>query len=102
MDIYAALETGYRAESGPPAAYDPQEFGEGNIYYGPALMWHELRERIGDDEFFRLVRDVAGRTATTGAPAATTTSPGSRTRPARSSTAFFDAWLLGDTTPPRD
>ena len=30
-------------ESGPPADYDPATFGEGNIYYGPALMWHELR-----------------------------------------------------------
>ena len=35
MDAYAAAEEGSRAESGPPAAYDPGEFGEGNIYPGP-------------------------------------------------------------------
>ena len=53
MDLYAVDETEFRADSGPPAAYDPAEFGEGNVYYGPALMWHELRERIGDDEIGR-------------------------------------------------
>ena len=101
MDKYALVEAGYRSDSGPPAAYDPAEFGEGNIYYGPALMWHELREKVGDDEFFRLVREWP------------------RARDNRSTgredylawlekesgeelSAFFDAWLLGDTTPSRD
>ena len=36
------------------------QFGEGNIYYGPALMWHELRKRIGDDAFWKVVRALAG------------------------------------------
>ncbi len=45
-----------RADSGPPAAYDPRAFAERNVYYLPALMWHDVRDRIGDDEFFRLVR----------------------------------------------
>ena len=101
MDIYAALETGYRAGSGPPAAYDAQEFGEGNIYYGPALMWHELRERIGDDEFFRLVREWPEErdNRSTGRDdylAWVENETGEEL------TEFFDAWLLGDTTPPRD
>ena len=52
MDDYASFEAAMRAESGPPADYDPTQFGEGNIYYGPALMWHELRKQIGDDAFF--------------------------------------------------
>ena len=101
MDAYAAAEEGSRAESGPPAAYDAGEFGEGNIYLGPALMWHELRERIGDDAFFRLMREWP-TARDNRAPTATTTGPGSRSRPARSSPSFFDAWLLGETTPPRD
>jgi hypothetical protein len=101
LDRYAIAEEGFRAESGPPAAYDPDEFGEGNIYYGPALMWHELRERIGDPEFFRLVREW---------PAARDNRSAGRDdywawleeETGEELTAFFDAWLLGATTPPRD
>lgn len=101
LDHYAAIEEGARAESGPPAAYDPGEFGEGNIYYGPALMWHELRERIGDDEFFRILREW---------PTARDNRSSNRDdywawleeQTGEELTAFFDAWLLGETTPPRD
>ena len=46
-----------RSEAGPPASYDPQAFAERNVYYLPALMWHQVRDRLGDDEFFRLVRE---------------------------------------------
>ena len=56
MDTWAAAEPGMRAESGPPGDYDPTTFGQGNIYYGPALMWHELRKKIGDDAFWAMVR----------------------------------------------
>ena len=101
MDRWAATEAGARAESGPPAAYDRGEFGEGNIYYGPALMWHELRERVGDAEFFRLVREW---------PAARDNRTSNRDdylawieeQSGEELTAFFDAWLLGETTPARD
>ena len=101
MDAYAAAEEESRAESGPPAAYDAGEFGEGNIYLGPAMMWHELRERIGDDAFFRLVREW---------PTARDNLSSDRDdywawledQTGEELTSFFDAWLLGDTTPPRD
>ena len=45
--------------AGPPANYDPATFGEGNIYYLPALMWDQLRRRIGDDRFWPLVQGLA-------------------------------------------
>ena len=101
MDRYAVLEEGERAESGPPAAYHPGEFGEGNIYYGPALMWHELRERIDDEEFFRLMREwpTARDNRATGRDdylAWLEEETGEEL------TSFFDAWLLGETTPQRD
>ena len=67
-------------KAGPPAAYDPEQFGEGNIYYGPALMWHELRKRIGDDAFWKVVRRWPARDPETNAPAAST-STGWSTRP---------------------
>jgi aminopeptidase N len=56
MDDYAAADAFLREQSGPPGAYDPDTFGEGNIYYSPALMWHTLREDIGDDAFWAMVR----------------------------------------------
>ncbi len=57
MDDWASLEADARRDAGPPADYVPSKFGAGNIYYGPALMWNELRHRIGDDAFFALLRD---------------------------------------------
>ncbi|WP_182524949.1 M1 family metallopeptidase [Nocardioides dongkuii] len=101
MDAWAVEEPTYRAESGPPAAYDPRTFGEGNIYYGPALMWHELRERVGDEEFWAMVRAW---------PASRDNGHGSRDeylawieeQTGEELTAFFDDWLLGETTPSRD
>lgn len=50
-----------RAEAGPPGRYDPRKFAEANIYVGPALMLHEIREKIGDAAFFRLCREWVRR-----------------------------------------
>ena len=41
---------------GTAADYDPTAFGETNVYYVPAMMWDALRQRLGDAEFWRLVR----------------------------------------------
>lgn len=46
-----------RRTAGPPGAYDPKKFAETNVYMLPAVMWHQVRDRLGDDEFFRLVRE---------------------------------------------
>jgi aminopeptidase N len=99
MNDWASFEGAMRAKSGPPADYDPTQFGEGNVYYGPALMWHELRKRIGDDAFWTLVRDWPAR-----APETNVSREEyldwlvDRTHVDRS---FFDDWLLSPTTPPR-
>ena len=53
MDEWAKFEDGEREFAGPPADYDLDKFGSGNIYYGPALMWHELRQQIGDESVLR-------------------------------------------------
>jgi len=45
-----------RSTWGPPARYHRGSFGEGNVYYIPALMWDLVRQRVGDDEFWRLAR----------------------------------------------
>jgi len=54
---WAADGPGLRRAGGPPAAYDAATFAEANVYYLPAVMWHQVRTRLGDDEFFRLVRE---------------------------------------------
>ena len=100
MDTWATAEPEMRAESGPPGNYDPTTFGQGNIYYGPALMWHELRKKIGNDRFWAMVRKWPS-----------VNKQGNATREeyldwieeetGEELTAFFDAWLMGEKTPPR-
>jgi hypothetical protein len=40
-----------RKASGPPAGFEPKNFGPASVDYGSALMWEELRETIGDKAF---------------------------------------------------
>jgi aminopeptidase N len=101
MDQWAEFEDDEREFAGPPADYDRDKWGSGNIYYSPALMWHELRQRIGDKRFFDVVRDWPEEQENR-----------SSNREAmfdffekhtgEELSAFFDAWLLGRQTPPRD
>ena len=44
-----------RAANAPGPAWGT--FAARNVYFLPALMWHEIRSRIGDRVFFRLVRE---------------------------------------------
>ena len=44
-----------RHENGPPAAYDPGDFGEINVYLIPALMWDTLSHRLGQQRFDTLI-----------------------------------------------
>ena len=100
MDEWATFEDEMRLESGPPGAYDPAEFGEGNVYFGPALMWHELRKQLGDRVFFEMMRTW---------PEVRSNKNSNREdyiawieeQTGEELTAFFDAWLLGEKTPPR-
>ncbi|WP_183099310.1 M1 family metallopeptidase [Nocardioides pelophilus] len=101
MDDWALFEGDERDYAGPPGDYDPTNFGSGNIYFGPALMWHELRQRLGDDVFFGLLRDW---------PADQENDTADRVEylawieqeTGEELSDFFDAWLLSPTTPPRD
>ena len=105
MDQWADYEAGMRRQSGPPGDFRPQRFGDGNVYYGPALMWHELRQDLGEDRFWDLVR---------GWPAAHDSGELSgsadredfytwiETTTGEELSAFFDAWIMGARTPSRD
>ncbi len=93
-----SADQGLRDTYGPPGDYDPRQFGGSNIYTTPGLMWNELREELGDDEFYRIARSWL--TENDGA---------SVTREkifehweretGRELSAFFDAWITGRTTP---
>ena len=100
MDQWAKVEPQLRSDFGPPADYDPAAFGAGNVYYGPALMWDELRKRLGDDEFWALVRDWPAAHDNGNAGYADITTWWSE-QTGEDLSGFFDDWLLGETTPDR-
>jgi aminopeptidase N len=87
-----------RTTYGPPAAYRPGSFGEGNVYYIPALMWDTIRQRLGDRLFWRLVRQWPRAHAYTSQDRASLVAWWSR-RSGQDLTPLFDRWLLGRTEP---
>ena len=101
MDDYAAADGFLRGQSGPPGDYDPATFGEGNIYYLPALMWHTLREEIGDDAFWDMVRAWPSVHDNSGATREQYVDWVEETTGVELSE-FFSAWLDGTETPPRE
>lgn len=100
MDAWAAAERGMRLEAGPPGAYDRRMFGDGNVYYGPALMWHELRKRLGERRFWAMVRTWPTVHAHGGATRQQFLNWVER-QTGEELTAFFRAWLMGKRQPPR-
>jgi aminopeptidase N len=100
LDDWAGYERRVRLQSGPPGAYDKDEFGNGNVYYGPAEMWNELRHRIGDRAFWEMVRKWP-----------TVHADGNATRrqyfdwleqeTGQELSSFLDDWIMGSTTPTR-
>lgn len=99
-DGWALRDQALRDQAGPPGNYDPRQFAAANVYYSPALMWHELRQRVGDEVFWDTMRawprehdnGNAGRRALVAHVEEST---------GEELSAFFDAWLLSDTTPTR-
>jgi len=100
MDHWAPFEARTRAADGPPAAYHPDAFGSLNVYYGPALMWDDLRRRLGDEEFWRLVAAWPDVYADGNADYNKITTWWTE-QTGEDLTGFFDAWLRGATTPER-
>ena len=100
MNEWRLFDKPLRAQAGPPGAFYADSFGSSNVYYGPAVMFQELREMVGDRKFFRMVR---------GWPRANDNGNAGREEflaymeksTGHELTAFFDGWLLGDKTPPR-
>jgi aminopeptidase N len=100
MDGVAAYDQVYRDQAGPPGKYAAGSFGQGNVYYCPALMWHELRHRLGDEVFWRLAREWP-RTEAYGNADRQQLYDWWERESGQELTSFFDAWIMGTTTPPR-
>jgi aminopeptidase N len=87
-----------RDQYGPPGAYDPDQFGGSNIYYTPALMWNELREDLGDDEFYRIARSWLTENDNTSVSREQVYDHW-EAETGRELSEFFDRWITGRRTP---
>lgn len=87
-----------RRDYGPPADYDPTTFAASNVYFGPELMWQELREKVGTRAFWSMVRAWPGvhRYHNAGRVQYLRWI---EHRLDRDLDGFFHAWLLGRTSP---
>jgi aminopeptidase N len=101
MDGWAPGEESAREFAGPPGDYDLDKWGDHNIYFGPALMWHELRQQVGDPAFFEVVRAWPAKQENRSSNRETLYRFFEK-RTGEELSSFFDAWLLGEQTPPRD
>jgi aminopeptidase N len=87
-----------RAQWGPPAAYLPTTFAEGNVYEIPALMWDTIRQRLGDREFWELVAAWPRDHRFTSQDRGTLAAWWSR-KSGQDLTPVFHRWLLGPAEP---
>ncbi|HEX6684967.1 MAG TPA: M1 family metallopeptidase [Candidatus Limnocylindrales bacterium] len=88
-----------RARYGPPGKADPKDFGRSNMYVCPALMLHQIRKKIGNEEFFGLAKGWAADNRNTAKDRAGFIGYVNQ----RTGTDFGDlinSWLDSPTTPP--
>ena len=88
----------WRPAYGPPANPDPNSPFSGSIYERGAMALHALRGEIGDEAFFRMLReyvsrDAGGNVATEDLVAVAEEIAG------RDLDDLFDSWLFAETTP---
>ena len=95
---FARNDDFYREIYGPPGAYLPRQFGQRNVHYGGALMIEKLRATLGTDLFYAALAEWPAQNKDRTRGRATyvdylSAKSGRDLRP------WFDAWLLGATTP---
>ncbi|TXK43265.1 M1 family metallopeptidase [Nonomuraea sp. C10] len=98
MDDLRLEERFARRLAGPPGDYRPERFADHNVYYGPAVMLHEIRRRIGDDRFFALTRAWVQEHRNTGQDRASFTAWVNE-HTGEDFTELIDAWLDSRTSP---
>ena len=88
----------WRPDYGPPANPDPGALFSGGVYERGAMALHALRGEIGDETFFKTLREYVSRHA----PGNVTTEDlvaVAEEVAGRDLDGLFDSWLFGETTP---
>ena len=88
-----------RAQYGPPAHYKPQSFAEGNAYYIPALMWDTIRQRLGNQAFWKIATQWPKAHRFTSQDRGVVAAWWSK-RSGQDLKPLFHQWLLGPNEPP--
>jgi aminopeptidase N len=95
---WSGFVAGMRTAYGAPAHYADQSFGQGNVYYIPALMWDTIRQRLGDATFWRLAAAWPRAHRYTSQDRASLAAWWSK-QSGQDLKPLFDAWLTGSTEP---
>jgi len=98
LQSWSRFAPGLRLKYGAPTHYRPGTFGEGNVYYIPALMWDTIRQRLGDDEFWSLATRWLQTHRYTSQDRDTLVAWWSK-ESGQNLSSLFDAWLEGTREP---
>ena len=89
----------WRPVYGPPANPDPGSLFSGGIYERGAMALHALRGEIGEEEFFKMLREYVSRHAGGNVTTEDLVAVAEEIA-GRDLDGLFDSWLFGETTPP--
>ena len=92
-------ETVWRPGYGPPANPDPGSLFSGGVYERGAMALHALRGEIGDEAFFKMLREYVSRHAGGNVTTEDLVAVAEEIA-GRDLDGLFDSWLFGETTPP--
>ena len=95
------LDQQSRNRSGPPGDFDPQKFGDLNVYLGPAMMLEAIRSRIGAGAFAEVVKAWPAEHENATVDRATFTR-WLRSETGKNLKPLVDRWLDSPRTPPLD
>lgn len=87
-----------RRKYGPPGRYKKRAFASPNVYFGPALMLHQIRKQVGDKKFFAMLRGWVRKNRGTNQDRAAFTA-WVRQSTGKDLTALINRWLDSKTTP---
>lgn len=99
---WKSFDSALRREAGPPGDYDPEEFGSGNVYFSAGLMWSEIHDLVGEEAFWEMLRawtQEHARGNVTRDDLFALIEERAETAPEGGWDAFFDAWIMGRTSP---
>jgi aminopeptidase N len=97
-NVRHTMDGSLRRKYGPPGHYKKGAFTSPNVYFPPALMLHQIRQRVGDKKFFAMLRGWVKNNRGTNQDRAAFTK-WVRQSTGKDLTALIDRWLDSKTTP---